>query len=361
MQGSPLKSTQTRREFLRYSGRLVSLAGGLGFASQAMDCSLIHQVSAEQPQEQWVQRAGMLTPKLLHASAAVDGRLFVFGGVTVPPNALAFTEEYDVNQDRWVRRSDMITPRFAMTTAVVKGKVFAIGGATNGWSPSQVLEEYDPATDTWLLRSPMPTARLFPMAAVVDDRILVIGGEKPADVPNYAVEVYSTEEERWEELDSMPERFHVSATDAVTVNGKVYIVGGFSLPNFAPRGRMLVFDPESLTWKQGAEIPTPRFSLSVVSVGETVLAIGGVDMGLNALSIVEAYSPASDSWAERNPMLTRRGYFSVSALRGRVLLASGGVRRWGEAPLASSEALSLEGAHSLSSRGRFPTLWGGAK
>ena len=82
-----------------------------------------------------------------HASAtAVDGRIYVLGGVLhnwVGPSA--HVEVYDPATDTWEQRADMPPRTFLSGVAVVDGVIYLVGGT---WTMN-VMVKYAPETDTW--------------------------------------------------------------------------------------------------------------------------------------------------------------------------------------------------------------------
>jgi N-acetylneuraminic acid mutarotase len=78
----------------------------------------------------------------------------VFGLVT----AFALTSADSAKANTWTRKADIPTPRKAHSTAAVDGKIYVIGGLATDTSYNNsgaipAVEEYDPATDTWTRKS----------------------------------------------------------------------------------------------------------------------------------------------------------------------------------------------------------------
>ncbi len=67
-----------------------------------------------------------------HAAAAVNGKIYVFGGRRY--DDLSLVEEYDPELNQWRVMNSLNTPRFLLASGVVDGKIYAIGGsnATGG-------------------------------------------------------------------------------------------------------------------------------------------------------------------------------------------------------------------------------------
>ena len=125
----------------------------------------------------WEQKADMQIPRFELSSSAVDGKIYIFGGVkTVPPawTVTAPVEAYDPATDTWGTKTDMPTPRGALSTSVVDGIIYTIGGWW-GWT---TVEAYNPVANTWEKKVPMPTIRSHFSTSVVNGIIYAIGGSK---------------------------------------------------------------------------------------------------------------------------------------------------------------------------------------
>ena len=105
---------------------------------------------------------------------------------------------------------------------------------------------------------------------------------------------------------------------AVTVNGKIYAIGGFSSGHLAS---VEEYSESTDSWSFVASMPTPRSQLSAVVVGQKIYAIGGSNGVF--LDTVEEYNPATDSWTTRSPMLTARDRLATVVVDGKILAIGG--------------------------------------
>lgn len=97
----------------------------------------------------------------------------------------------------------------------------------------------------------------------------------------------STSDNTWETKAPIPS---VGAFRAVTVNGKIYVMGG-SL-NYE-------YNSQTDNWTAKAPMPTPRNSFGIVAYNDKVYTFGGYR------SIeTEVYDPATDTWESKTPMPT---------------------------------------------------------
>jgi N-acetylneuraminic acid mutarotase len=100
-------------------------------------------------------------------------------------------EEYDPQADRWRTRAPMPTPRSGIAAAALNGRIFVFGGE----SPSGTFgetESYEPVKNEWRSWTPMPTARHGLGAAVLGRQIYVpSGGPTPGGSYSSANEVFT--------------------------------------------------------------------------------------------------------------------------------------------------------------------------
>jgi hypothetical protein len=107
------------------------------------------------------------------------------------------------------------------------------------------------------------------------------------------------------------------------VDGVLYAVGG------GRAGEALnvveAYDPGTNTWTTGlSSMPTPRREFAIGVVNGILYAVGGSD-GSSVLSSMDAYNPATDSWETMAPMPTARRHLAVGVVDG-ILYAVGGSR-----------------------------------
>src|SRR5436190_2103288 len=121
----------------------------------------------------WAKKKSMPEPAHHVMAAALNGKIYVFGGFVSPTGAGQAAEGgwqptnaswvYDPQSDAWTALAPMPTPRGAGSAVALSGKLYVIGGAQSGvdgnptaplapGSPQRVLvtvEQYDPASNQW--------------------------------------------------------------------------------------------------------------------------------------------------------------------------------------------------------------------
>lgn len=152
----------------------------------------------------WQTLQPMPTPRHHAAIGAVDGKIYIIGGLTgvsrvgdYAGNATSVTEEYDPTTDRWHEMKKMPTARSGMGWATYQGHIFVAGGEIRNYELDAVLhafEEFDPATNQWFRLPPMPMARHGINVTVFGGRLYAIGGHITFDgVGSHAADSNATD------------------------------------------------------------------------------------------------------------------------------------------------------------------------
>ncbi|MBN2316876.1 MAG: hypothetical protein JXM79_23310, partial [Sedimentisphaerales bacterium] len=197
----------------------------------------------------WTRKADMPTKRTFHCACTVDGRIYAFGGVTagVPgadsnPSTL---EVYDPATDTWVTKRSMLTPRGLAGASAVNGKIYVMGGVVGSThNPSlSTVEVYDPETDTWTPKANLPTARSFPALCAVNGRIYAIGGGTYGGATFSTVEIYDPETDSWTSGPDMPTARLGFSTSLV--NARLYAIGGAR--DFYPGSGLSIVEEYDLT------------------------------------------------------------------------------------------------------------------
>ena len=161
----------------------------------------------------------------------------------------------------WMRRASMAMGiRTEPGVAALNGKVYAIGGSTRDADDLATGEVYDPATDTWSAIASMPAG--------------------------------------------------VNHNSAVTLNGKIYIVGGFSgrpagfsgpRVHQGAQAHLQEYDPATNAWRRLSPMSAARGSVGAATLDGKLHAIGGRGRDVKTVATHEAYDPLTDTWSARAP------------------------------------------------------------
>ena len=303
----------------------------------------------------------------------------LFGLLTM---ALLFMVVSNATANEWRVISELPTPRGEFATAVIGGKIYLIGGTPlenlrgvrrenepgiwKGPFGMSLVEVYDPQTNMWERLTDMPTVRSGAKAAVVAGRIYVLAGRvgKDRQAVNLktlkVVEMYNPETDTWVRKQDMSRRRAAFGIGAVA--GKIYAIGGtVDLQPEAPWRVDLVevYDPATDTWAKRADMPTRRRAVKAAVIRDTIYAIGGSGWppaggGGPFLGTIEVYEPRINRWTKRADMPNPRTVFSTVVVADKIYLMSG--MQAGDGRLAPVEVYepATERWRVISAR---PTLW----
>ena len=295
------------------------------------------------PSGTWSATGSMTTRRVLHTATLLsDGRVLVAGGLNNGRIPTATAELYDAFAGTWSVTGSMLSARSRHTATLLgDGRVLVVGGRDQSGASIATAELYDPQTGAWSSTGRMTTARSYHAATLLSDgRVLVTGGGhdfSAGPVIEKTAEIYDPNVGTWHLTDHMANaRFGHKAT--LLSDGRVLITGG------AGRGgdcmssvTAELYDPASAIWKPTRPMITARgFHTITVLLNGKVLAAGGNTIARQVLiptvppictaiaETAELYDPNSDTWAPADSMTTRRtGQTATLLPDGRVLVVGG--------------------------------------
>jgi N-acetylneuraminic acid mutarotase len=210
-------------------------------------------------------------------------------------------------------------PRDRGVLVAAGGLVYLIGGL-NVDGPSNprpaAVQAYGPATNTWTTKAPIPTARFAHVAATVDGIIYVVGGFGDDPAAPTPTEAYDPATNTWTARAPPPVK-RIGASAGV-VNGRLYVAGG----NIRPATRVDVYDPAADSWLPRAPLPTDHHNAGAGVIGGIFHVVGNSDF-LPPRDRMYAYDPAMDAWTTEATMPRERFQFSAAVV-GNELYAIGG-------------------------------------
>jgi N-acetylneuraminic acid mutarotase len=182
-----------------------------------------------------------------HSSAPYAGYVWVFKG------GQAAVYAHEVATDIWWAGTDSPTRRYEHSAAVIGDYIYLTGGSYTDWSPwvgnftaySKTVLEYDltesyGSADAWNYMTSMEVGRSRLASTVLANKIYAIGGYN-GDGPSIAVEMYDPATNTW--VEKFPLLSGRQSHAAVTVNGKIYVIGGAGYWDSVPT--VLEYDPSN--------------------------------------------------------------------------------------------------------------------
>jgi N-acetylneuraminic acid mutarotase len=117
----------------------------------------------------------------------------------------------------------------------------------------------------------------------------------------------------------------------VTVNGKLYVMGGWD--NGKARGANYEYDPATDRWTKKSPMPRPAHHAALAAVNGKIYAFGGfvaptntpIPLGAAWEPIADAYefNPATDSWKPIAPLPGKRGSAIAAEVGGKIYVIGG--------------------------------------
>jgi N-acetylneuraminic acid mutarotase len=166
----------------------------------------------------------------------------------------------------------------------------------------------------WSRKAFMPTARSGPAAVSLNGKMYVVGGFGGATFNT--LEAYDPARGTWQTLPPM----HVGRgrLAASVLNGKIYVAGGFGDANAGTA--LEVFDPATSQWTTLASLKSSRYGCASGVVDNKLFVIGGTS---DPIRSVEIYDPVANSWSYGEPVPTSR-FLLTAAVVNNKLYAIGG-------------------------------------
>ena len=286
-----------------------------------------------QPASQWRSLPNVPTARLQMAFTVLDGKIWVAGGM-LHGAGLQTVESYDPQTGAWQSQPSLPIPLHHATAATYRGEVVVIGGASDNLAQAS-NKVFALRGDSWVELPSLGHARAAAAAAVVGDKLVVIGGQNAKQLVAQT-EVFDGES--WKQAADLPTpREHLAA---VSDGVYVYTVGGRFLASDKNSAAFERFDPESGNWQKLVDMPSPRGSFGAALIDGRIVAVGGEEP-TRVLGTAEMYDIADGTWAIVSPMPTPRHAEAVAAVGSTLYCIGGADRPTHEGPVPTVEALDF--------------------
>jgi hypothetical protein len=307
----------------------------------------------------------MLTPQsFLGGALSAQGLAYAIGGSDVYPNAIATVEAYDPNAGFWSFKARLHVARQGLGAATgLDGRIYAIGGGDSTLTALTTNEAYSAFANSWTVVAPMPTPRIY-LAIMTGGNGLIyaIGGATSGftTATNLTtVEAYNPATGSWSTRAPLLLGVQAPAA-AVGVDGRIYVFGGISNASFPNSITMVqVYSPITNTWSFGTPMPTATSNeVAVAGPNGRLFVIGGSTnffLG-SAINTVQSYNPAGGFWTTVVPSgaaTATRSNQGVALPYSGVILVYGGVDN-AFASVTTNQGLSTVGGFAGSGLAKSP-------
>ncbi|WP_339704618.1 kelch repeat-containing protein [uncultured Kriegella sp.] len=152
--------------------------------------------------------------------------------------------------------------------------LYLVGG--RGIKP---VEKYDIQQNSWKVMAPTPLEIHHLTPVSVNGKIYVVGGlsgKYPEEQPLSHVYTFDAKENTWAKIFEIPKNRRRGGSGVVVYKNKIYIVNGITFGHTSGTNAMFdVFDPVKKTWTVLDDAPNIRDHSSAVIVGDKLIALGG--------------------------------------------------------------------------------------
>ena len=250
----------------------------------------------------WAEKARIGQQRTEAAVVAVNGKIYVIGGMAGTADSAPLNQEYDPATDRWRDRAPMPGPLSHPGAALLNGRIYVVGGFLKNvhLEAQPSVYEYDVAANTWRTLPPLSSPRGSVGVVALNGRIHAVGGRDVNRVVVAIHEAFDPAKGAWAPLAPLPRARDHAPT--IAVNGRIHVIGGrFDTPaeNTAMHD---VYDPAKNAWTSAAAIPTPRSGGSAVLYRGMIVVTGGECDNDKPFVANEGFDVKTGRWSALAPM-----------------------------------------------------------
>lgn len=323
----------------------LALAAGAGYSvgKPAGAVVTITDAAAQPPAPslaRWQTLAPSPVARFESGSAAIDGKLYVFGGYDKNILAMTRSDVYDPVADRWARIADMPQPITHAGIAVDGSEVYFAGGfvGERSFVTTSNVWRYDARDDAWTAITPLPEPRAAGGLVRIGRKLYYFGGANERLTRDFSDQWVldldasaGSPAASWQPLAPLPKpRNHFGYA---AVNGKIYGIGGQFLKDekLGNAANVHAYDPATNRWTAVASLPMPLshvHTATVVVNGRIVTAGGNTNDASFPKTVgnVFSYDPPTNKWVSLPPLPDIR-QAAVAELIGERLYVSTGTPR----------------------------------
>ncbi len=260
-------------------------------------------------------------------SVVIGDTVYVGGGHAVDDRDMCTVMKLE--QDQWTKLPKYIAMWFAMT--LLANRLVLVGGRDpRNHKPTNQLAVFESGKWTHPY-PPMKIARDSSTAVSFNNHIIVAGGYDDKNKRISSVEVLDISR-RWYIAQSLPNTRTV--LKSTVIGNTLYLVGGVDhtritktvhnvdLNELIARALSNLDSRSPTLWQTLPEVPLVRSA--PLSIGRSLLAVGGWDDRLNPSSSIHLYQPDTRRWVKVGDLPTARYDCTCSVLpSGEVIVAGG--------------------------------------
>ncbi|XP_060609052.2 kelch-like protein 32 isoform X2 [Anolis sagrei] len=226
-------------------GDFLFVAGGEVEHATGRTCAVRTACRYDPRNNSWAEIASMKNCREHFVLGAVGEYLYAVGGRNELRQVLPTVERYCPKKNKWTFVQSFDRSLSCHAGYVVDGLLWISGGVTNTAQYQNRLMVYDPTQNKWLSRSPMLQRRVYHSMAAVQRKLYVLGGND-LDYNNDRILVrhidsYNIDADQWTRC-SFSMLTGQNESGVAVHNGRIYLVGGYSIWTNEPSACIQVLD-----------------------------------------------------------------------------------------------------------------------
>jgi N-acetylneuraminic acid mutarotase len=277
----------------------------------------------------WSDAKSAPVPRAEAGGAAVNGKLYVFGGFTDSQLTVATRMDvYDPATNTWATAPAMPVPTTHASTAVDGNTMWVTGFFNNnGVTASRLVYKYDTVSKQWTRGPDLPAARGAGALAIVGRELHFWGGltGRDFDAADHWRLNLDNVAAGWVTDTPLPETLNHHA--GIALGGKIYSIGGMfdKQETTGNQATVRVYDPATRLWSLAKSLPSARGHIGPATFlrnGRIVIA-GGSGNGVELMREVIEYDPVTNTWAQLTPLPAARKSSVAALIDGKIVVTGG--------------------------------------
>ncbi len=225
---------------------------------------------------------------MLNHPVTVNGKLYMSGYSNETRTVLVYTPD----QDHWGKLPPNPVQYFIVAT--LRGQLLVVGGEDKSTDKiTNTILTFNESSRQWLQSlPPMPVAVAYPAVVECQDHLIVAGGLASNGARTTDVNILDPTTNKWTTAEPLP---NADVYNTCLIGDTLYLVGSETKRVVRADVPSLISRASSGVWETVASVPL--YQSSPVTVGNTLLAVGGSDES-KFLADIHLYDPTKDQWTK---------------------------------------------------------------
>ncbi|QSZ37398.1 hypothetical protein DSL72_009496 [Monilinia vaccinii-corymbosi] len=291
-------------------------------------------------------------PRQEHSTVYIYPYIYILGGVIASPSnsttdsfpTTTLVQRYSLFTQTWSSAADLPIPLKHINAAAINGRIYVFGGLSPSnkiWIASRATFAYDPVTDSWARHNDIPSGLEVGGATVtvIGNTMYLAGGLKWLDLSQSfqpTVDLFTAWNvgtQVFKPLPVLPAPRDHAGVGWVASTGALYVLGGRAFGHDNVVNTTFLFSFQTLTWREVAKMPTARGGVASAMIDNLIFVMGGEGNpdpnSHGVFSQNEAYDTNTDTWREYAEMDVPRHGTSAVAIGNMIYVPGGGIAEGG--------------------------------